>query len=230
MIRNVESVKFNIVNRNNTHNGLKNDIDKCWEEFHKNNPNSFNGDVLSAFDIDDDNCVINMEWIKFADVVYGKNGGNLKTRSLFSGGYIITNDNYIGIVLDYKNILNLIGGMASKDDFFNGEYRSELCLIRETKEELGIDIKDDKFSFNLKYLKYPKDDEDMKFYYTVGLLYEIKTSYSREEIENLFKTQKHDHEINSLIFFKPSEYNVLKNYQKRDYLFELFELISKDYE
>ena len=122
-----------------------------WNDFSKNTPEVFNGDVISVFDIRNLNGYYNItiNIIKYCDVIYSKMVGNIKTRALFSGGYILTNDNYIGFVIDKNNIVNLVGGMTSTEDFINDKYDSNLCMTREFKEEIGLDINSDKFDYSI---------------------------------------------------------------------------------
>ena len=42
-----------------------------------------------------------------------------------------------------------------KSFIINNKYESDLCLTREFKEEIGLDINSDKFNYNIKYIKYP---------------------------------------------------------------------------
>lgn len=198
-----------------------------WNDFSKNTPEVFNGDVISVFDIRNLNGYYNItiNIIKYCDVIYSKMVGNIKTRALFSGGYILTNDNYIGFVIDKNNIVNLVGGMTSTEDFINDKYDSNLCMTREFKEEIGLDINSDKFDYSIVYIKYPKDSEDAMSYYPVGLIYEIKTDYSKDESNDLFNNLKHDNEINSILFLKFDEHSNLGKYLKKDYIDELYNLI-----
>ena len=231
MIRKVKNINFLLNSTNDIYKNFKTEIEECWKDFCQSNSHVFNGDVLSVLNIEElnQNFTIDVGWIKFCDVIYGKLVGNIKTRTLFLGGYLLTNDNYICLAQDQNNIINLIGGMASVEDFVNNEYKPELCLIRECKEEIGLDITNNNFNYNLRYLKYPVDTETSKSHYPVGLIYEIKTKYSKQEINNFFVNGEHDNEIESLIFFKPSEYHLLNEFQKKDYIDNLCELISEDY-
>ena len=153
--------------------------------------------------------------------------GNIKTRSLFSGGYILTNDNYICFVIDKNSIMNLVGGMASIEDFIKDKYNPNLCIAREFKEEIGLDINSDKFIYSIKYIKYPNDIEDIKFHYSVGLIYEIRADYSKDELDYLFNHSKHDNEIKSIFYLKLNECANLNEYIKKDYIDELYSLIIK---
>ena len=231
MIKIIKNVNF-ILNKNNSNNNYiyKKEIERFWNDYSKNKPEMFNGDVVSVSEIKevDGNYNITIDIIKFCNIAYTKMVGNIKTRSLFSGGYIVTSDNYIGFAINKDNMINLVGGMASIEDFINDKYDSDSCIKREFIEEMGIDINDDKFSFQLKYIKYPEGEEDKKFHYPVGLIYEIKSGYSKSELDNLFKSLKHDNEISSILFFKLDEHFNIDNYSKKDYIDELYKIIVKE--
>ena len=102
------------------------------------------------------------------------------------------------------------------------------AIKREVKEEIGLDITDDRFVFNIKYLKCPNEKEDEKAYYPVGLIYEIKTDYTKQELNDLFSVMEHDSELKFLIFLKKNEHSKLDGYAKKDYIDSLYNLIEID--
>lgn len=229
MLKNIKKIDFMLNENNNEFDLYEEDISKYWNDFSKDKPEMFNGDVVSVSDIRELNgkYKLTLECINFNDVVYSKMVGKIKTRALFSGGYILTSDNYIGFVIDRRNIVNLVGGMASIEDFVDDKYDPNLCMVREFKEELGLDIDSDKFDYVIKYIKCPSDSENMQSYYPIGLIYEIKTDYSKEELSSLFNDSKHDNEINSILFLSFDDSDKLKQYTKNAYIDELYRLILK---
>jgi hypothetical protein len=88
---------------------------------------------------------------------------------------------------------------------------------------MGIDITDDHFSYELKYLKITSGDEN---YFPTGLIYEVKTDYTKSEIEELFKTNAHDNELQAIKFLRPDDSEVLAG-SRRKYIFELFDMMRK---
>ena len=230
MLKNIKKFNFILSQNNNEYDSYKEDIVKYWNDFSKDKTEIFNGDVVSVQDINEtnDDYKLTLNIIKFSDVVYSKMVGKIKTRALFSGGYILTSDNYIGFVIDRRNTLNLVGGMASTEDFINNKYNPNLCMFREFKEELGIDIECDKFNSVIKYIKYPAGSENTQSHYPTGLIYEIKTNYTKEELSSLFNTSKHDNEINSILFLNYDDCDKLSQYTKKDYIDELYRLIIKE--
>ena len=163
--------------------------------------------------------------------MYYKNQKDGDIRSLFSGAYILTKDKYAVCVInhyyDYKNelefeTLNLVGGMSDAKDIVGGNYSSEQCLKREIKEELGFDIESDNWNVKLKYLKYPSENEN-PLGYPIGTIYEIKTSYTKEQIDRMFKKSLHDREVKELVFFSKDNYEDISKYEhKKKYMPELF--------
>ena len=57
-------------------------------------------------------------------------------------------------------------------------------------------------------------------------IFEVKTEYTKDEIEEQFKTNTHDNETSRLIFFNKDNYKDIYNYkQKKQYIPELWERI-----
>ena len=160
-------------------------------------------------------------------MVYANKTKEIIVRSLFSAGYIRTADDYVCIILNNRNKLNSIGGMAANQDIINNSFDYEGCIVREIKEELGIDISNDsKFEMNLRFLKYPNKDELLEAFYPVGTLYEIKTLYTRDKLIDILNNNKHDKEIKELKFYNKSNFNELYSYDNKvEYLDELFRIL-----
>lgn len=204
-------------------------IKEVWNDFIKDKDSNdyYDGDIYCVTDINQKNLSINISKTKFSSLIYAKKTNNLIIRSLFSAGYIKTIDNYICIILNKRNKLNAIGGMADNKDIKNNQFDSEECLIREVKEELGINlINNNHFEVILKYIKYPSVGELNESYYPVGTLYEIKTKYTKDELIDLYLNTKHDSEVKELKFYDKYNYNEVYSYNnKADYLDELFKLL-----
>lgn len=204
-------------------------IKEVWNNFIKDkNPNDYyDGDIYCVTNISLENLSMNVSKTKFSSLIYAKKTNNLIIRSLFSAGYIRTIDNYICIILNKRNILNTIGGMADNIDFKDNQFDCEGCLIREVEEELGINLMNNNdFEVILKYLKYPSEVELNESYYPVGTLYEIKTKYTKEELIDLYLKTKHDSEVKDLKFYDKCNYKEVYSYDnKEEYLDELFKLL-----
>lgn len=206
-------------------------IKTLWDDFIKDkNPNDFfDGDIYCVSDIDDDIPLITFYKTKYSSLIYAKQTSDLIVRSLFSAGYVKTSDDYICIILNNRNILNTIGGMASNEDIIDNTFDYCGCFIREFKEELGIDLNNnDQFTINLKYLKYPGQAEINNSFYPVGTLFEVNTKYTSNELLEIFNNSKHESEVKVLKFYNQSTYNEIYDLDNKiDYLDELFDLIFK---
>lgn len=229
MLKKINKVKFVLNKNNDLYKEYKSDIEIFWNEFSKTHPDAFNDDVLTVLNIEEEsmNYIINLGIAKFSDIVYGKLKGQIKTRTLFSGGYLLTNDDYICFTLDKNDVLNLIGGMASLEDFSDNYNNAYKCLVREFKEEMGLDILKDDFQYVLKYIKCPDVNEENANHYPIGTIYEIITKYSKNDILKIFKSNGHDQEIKELLFFKLEDLEKTNNYNKKDYITDLVELIKQ---
>lgn len=206
-------------------------IDTNWNEFIKDkNPNDFfNGDVYLVKSINKRGSNYNLEIVmsKYSDLIYAKQTGKLKVRSLFVASYLVTSDGLICVIKNKHNRINTIGGIADKCDFINGQFIPSRCLIREWKEEMGVDLILNSLFYGLtaKYLKIPDEQEEVIALYPVGILYEIKTVLSSSELVTYFNNKKDvtDGEICDLLFFSKETYSMIKHQQNAEsYIYEMF--------
>ena len=210
---------------------IKCNIKTLWNNFirDKNPDDFFDGDIYCVTQVDGKISSITISKTKYSSLIYAKQTNNLIVRSLFSAGYIRTSDNYICIILNNRDKLNTIGGMASNEDIIDNRFDYSECFIREFKEELGIDLKNNKkFTVNLKYLKYPNYDEMNDAFYPVGTLFEVNTKYTSKELLNIFNINDHEKEVKELKFYNHNNFIEIYNYDnKTEYLEELFDLLFK---
>ena len=207
----------------------KKEIEKEWIKFSKDkNPKDFfDGDIYCVTDIDESIPLISISKTKYSYLIYAQKTNKLVIRSLFSAGYIRTSDNYVCIILNNRNRLNTIGGMANNRDIKDDKFDYDGCLIREFKEELGIELNSNlNFKIKLEYLKYPQGNDLDDSFYPVGTLYEIKTKYTKDELIDIFNNSKHDCEVKNLKFYNQDNYNEIYSYDKKaEYLDELFNVL-----
>lgn len=207
----------------------KKEIEKEWIKFSKDkNPKDFfDGDIYCVTDIDESVPLISISKTKYSYLIYAQKTNKLVIRSLFSAGYIRTSDNYVCIILNNRNRLNTIGGMADNRDIKDDKFDYDGCLIREFKEELGIELDSNlNFKIKLEYLKYPQGKDLDDSFYPVGTLYEIKTKYTKDELIYIFNNSKHDCEVKNLKFYNQDNYNEIYSYDKKEeYLDELFNVL-----
>ena len=203
-------------------------VKEVWNEFIKGKKacEFYDGDIYCVTKIDDFVPLIDVSKTKYSCLIYAKETNNLTIRSFFSAGYIKTIDNYICIILNNRDSLNAIGGIADSRDIINNKLDYYSCFIREFKEELGIDIRDNaNFEMMLKYLKYPSGKELEDAFYPVGTIYEIKTKYTKDELITIFNNSLHEDEVKELKFYNVDNYKEIYLCNKIDYLGELFDII-----
>ena len=236
MIKERNTVKLIYKGEEETDEITKNKIQEYWQKMLKEKEFLHENQILivSSLANNKNDYTIELKKSTFSKFMYSKENKAGDMRALFSGAYILTADHYIVCVLNhyYENevefeTLNLVGGMADVADIIEGEYSCEKCLIREVKEELGFDLEDANWNIQLKYLKYPSKNENSSCY-PIGTLYEIKTSYTKEQLEKMFIESTHDNEVKELLFFSKENYKKIYEYEhKKQYIPELFEMVFK---
>ena len=224
MITETGQINFTEVKLEDPFKSQRRDIEDFWKTYHTNNPDSYSEKVLNVFGLvkEDNNYTLSIGWINFYESLYSKLTERIKTRTLFCAGFMITSDGYYCLAVDNNDHINLIGGVSSLKDVKDGWFIPDHCLIRECEEEIGVDIYQDGFDYSLKYIKIPKEDE---IYSPIGLIYEIKTDQTKNELETVFLNTPHDNEIKSLKFFDSNEKDLFGKNKRRPYINELFELI-----
>lgn len=234
MIEKVNSVKFIYKGKVEIDNVIQNKIQLYWKNIQKEKNFLHEAKILvvSNFVRNMNDYTIELKETTFSNYMYSKDKKDGDIRAMFSGAYILTKDKFVVCVLNhyYENelefeTLNLVGGMSDAKDIVDGIYSSEKCLKREIKEEVGFDIENNNWNIQLKYLKYPSEKEN-PVGYPIGTLYEIKTSYTKEQIEKMFKKASHDNEVKELVFFSKNNYKRIYEFEhKKQYMNELFEMI-----
>lgn len=237
MIKEINSIKFTYKGIQEIDEKLKEKINNNWKELLNKSELFHESDILIVTNLKnkENDFEIEIKESKFSHYMYAKITEEINIQTLFSGAYILTSDGYVvcnvsKYYIDNKleEVINLVGGMSDEKDIENNEYSCERNLKREFKEELGINIEDPKFTIKLKYLKYPSGTED-KTAYPIGTIFEVKTEYTKDEIEEQFKTNTHDNETSRLIFFNKDNYKGIYNYkQKKQYIPELWEKIFRE--
>lgn len=236
MIKEINEIKFIYNGKFEFDNDTKSKVVDYWNKLQQETELLREGNILIV-----DNLITNgndfeveLKETTFSNFMYAKENKVGDLRVMFSGAYILTADEYVACVLNnyYENelkfeTLNLVGGMADADDIVNGEYSSQKCLKREFKEELGFDLEDDDWKIQLKYLKFPSESEN-PVSYPIGTIYEIRTTYTKEQIQKMFEKQLHDKEVKSLVFFSKDNYEDISKYEhKKKYMSELWRCIFK---
>lgn len=227
----INKIKFLYKGKIELDDDTRNKVIDFWNNLQQDTELLKEGNILVVNNLirDENDFEIELKETTFSNFMYFKENKNGDLRAMFSGAYIVTNDGYIVCVLNnyYENelefeILNLVGGMADGNDIIDGKYSSSKCLQREFKEELGFNINSHKWKIQLKYLKCPSENEN-PVGYPIGTIYEIKTEYTKEQIQEMFEKKLHDKEVKKLIFFSKDNYkDILKYEHKKQYMIELF--------
>lgn len=224
MIKELSKVTFTETDRDDPFRAYRKEIEEFWAYCCRENPDAYSEEILNVFDVrgKDKEFILDTGKIDFYEGFFSKHTGKIKASPLFSGGYLKTRDGYFCLALDKDRNINLIGGLASLTDYKDGIYDPDICLAREFLEETGCDIREGSFSYSIKYIKVPDEDEA---YSPTGLIYEVKTSYGNDEIYKIFRESRHDSELSSLIFFLPDEEEIFRKNNRRPYINSLFDLL-----
>lgn len=198
--------KFNYKDSNKLiiSNEIKEKVDNYFKEFIKDRDGYWDGDIFIVTNLDLNNGIIEIGKTKYSSLVYAKKNKDLEIKPLFATILLSTLDNKYLIIKNNHNSINLIGGMADKEDFINNEFCPDLCIRREVLEEIGIDLNDTNqvLYYDMKYLKIPTNNEN---YYTIGVLYTGKLNYTSDEFRKYVKCNKFDGEIKEYYFFTKEE-------------------------
>lgn len=183
---------------------IKEKVDNYFKEYIKTCDEYWDGDIFIVTNLDLNNGIIEIGKTKYSSLVYAKKNKDLEIKPLFATILLSTLDNKYLIIKNNHNSINLIGGMADKEDFINNQFCPDLCIRREVLEEIGIDLNDTNqvLYYDMKYLKIPTNDEN---YYTVGVFYTGTLNYTSDEFRNYVKNNKFDGEIKECYFYSREE-------------------------
>lgn len=188
-------------------NELKLKVEENWKAFVKEKEGYWDGELLSVTNLDLHNNTIEVGKAKFSYLIYSKTNSDLDVRSLFVSILFKTLDNKFVIIKNNHEKINIIGGIVEEEDLKGTEFNSDICLSRELKEELGLDLnnKNHVLSYRMKYLKRPNPGRNYGLVY-IGTL----NFYSQELIEYYNdKKEKLDNEIIELKLLSKDELDEL---------------------
>ena len=172
-LRNPLNLKFD--------NITKEQIQKNWLEYQKENPKDFNGEIYVANQIHINNNIIEIEIARchYADLKYAKKTQKISLSSLFVAILIKTIDNYYLMIKNFHDTVNLLGGTVSDLDLEKNTLNPLKTLERELKEELGLST-NDLLEYNQLFLKIPDGKTKTE---STGIIYIGKINYTKEELE-----------------------------------------------
>ena len=212
-----------------------------WNEIILENPTLWNGDIacVKSVKIEDNNIEILCQKSKYSHYLYQERVGLSKEyecRNISAGSLLETSDDYFVVCeLDmntsYPTVLQVPGGNIDKKDINDRHIDCLKTLIRETKEEVNIDLNDKKKVKEYRLNGFYYADEGIQP--GVQIFAKAKLNMNREELEQHFKqyykylkSNNGEIEIRKLHFLKKSicieELEKLSN-PKRSYLKGLLE-------
>lgn len=204
-------------------------VQKSWNSFIKGKNGFWDGELISVTNFDLDNNTIEIGKTKFSCLIYSKNNNDLDVRSLFVSVLFKTTDDKYVVVKNNHGRINIIGGIIEESDIEYEAFNPEVCLKRELREEMNLDLYNPKHikMYKMKYLKIPNPGRNYGIVY-IGIL-----NFSSYELINYYNNQKEkiDNEIIELKLLSKEEIITL-NLDNEDisYLKELinFECNTKE--
>ena len=222
-------------------NEIQKKIDLEWERIIEDNPTLWDGNISCVYDVKI-NCnhieVMCMK-SKYSHYLYQERIGlpkEYECRNISAGSLLETSDGYFILCeLDsntsYPTVLQIPGGNIDKKDINNGEIDCLKTIIRETKEEVNIDLNDKSFVKEYKINGFYNADDGIQPGTQVFAI--VKLNMNKAEMENHFKNyyewllnNKGELEIKKLHFLHKNncleEFENLNN-PKRAYIRPLLE-------
>lgn len=206
---------------------IKEEIDRKWDEIIKENPSLWNGNVacVSEIKIDENNIEVICKKSTYAHYLYQERVGlpkEYECRNISAGSLLETSDGYFVLCeLDdntsFPRVLQIPGGNIDKKDIENNEINCLKTIIRETKEEVNIDLDDTNIvkEYKINGL-YNADDEKQPGLQVFAI---VKLNMNKAEMENHFKNyyewllnNKGELEIKKLHFLHKN--NCLEEFEK----------------
>ena len=246
MIKNIEDFNLSAVIKDEKiklPEDLNKKINIFWEDAIKKTPSLWNGELLcvNEFVEDEKNKKIDIICRKsnYAHYLYNERIGieqKYSCSSLIAGCIFETSDGYyvvgaLGKDTSYPGCLQVSGGSADNDDIFGERIDVLSTIVRESKEEINIDLNDKKLvdSWKIKYIDMP--EEELKPH-TYIIFAKAKLKMTKDEMDKYYKDYLDFLEKNNLeiefekLYFisknKITEYlNKLEN-PKRGYLEKVF--------
>ena len=221
---------------------LKEKINENFENIKKTGANIWNGEVycISEYNMRDDKIEIICKKSNYAHYLYGEKIGcpkEYECRNLSAGCLLETIDGYyvVGELDDntsYPTVLQVTGGNIDKKDIIGEKIDIEQTIMRETMEELNIDLNDvNNVLYNkMSYLYVSEENEQPG----ILLFSKAKSKMTAEELKKYFQNYYNYLKDNNLeIEFKRLHFlkkeNVIEeleglNNPKRNYILPLLQL------
>ena len=200
---------------------LRDKVQVFWNDFIQGKDGYWDGDLLSVTNYSEEDHTIEVGKAKFSWLIYAKSHPGIDAHSLFVAILFQTLDGYYVITKNNHQQLNMLGGIVEDEDIVTGTFHPDICLRRELKEELQLDLyaKEHVLTYQMKYLKVPESKGNY------GVLYTGVLNFTKEEFKNYFIQGKKnfDHEITDIFLLTKEEVNKLKLNEDISYLYKLVE-------
>lgn len=218
---------------------IQNKIDEKWSEIVKESPTLWNGDIACVEDIkiEDNYITLSCRKTTYSHYLYQEKIGlpkEYECRVLTAGVLFETNDNYfvLGEVdksMPNPTMIQMPGGNIDKSDIKDEQIDCLKTIIREIKEEVNIDLNDEKLVKKCALNGFYNADEG--FQPEVEVFAKAKLKIDKDDLEKHFNNyyesllkDNHYVEIKKLHFLHKNncidELEKFKN-PKRPYLEQL---------
>lgn len=225
MIKNIEDFNLSAVIKDEKiklPEDLNKKINIFWEDAIKKTPSLWNGELLcvNEFVEDEKNKKIDIICRKsnYAHYLYNERIGieqKYSCSSLIAGCIFETSDGYyvvgaLGKDTSYPGCLQVSGGSADNDDIFGERIDVLSTIVRESKEEINIDLNDKKLvdSWKIKYIDMP--EEELKPH-TYIIFAKAKLKMTKDEMDKYYKDYLDFLEKNNLEIEFEKLYFISKN-------------------
>ena len=167
----------------------------------------WNFNLLAVTNYDSVNNVIEVGRAKYSWLIYSSNNNDLDINSLFVSILLRTIDGYYVIIKNNHDKFNIIGGMVEETDLGSDKFNPDVCLRRELKEELNLDLdnKNHISYYEVKYFKEPKPGNNY------GIVYRGVLNFNKSDFISYFEKckSKFDGEISELLLLNKNEVKLL---------------------
>ena len=171
-------------------------IDLEWAKMVEDNPNLWDGDICCVYDIKVNSSTIEVlsKKTKYSHYLYQERKGlpkEYECRNISAGSLLETSDGYFAICeLDsntsFPTVLQIPGGNVDNKDIDNGEIDYLKVIIRETKEEVNIDLNDKSLVKEYKINGFYNADEGIQPGTQIFAI--VKLNMNKEEMEKYFES------------------------------------------
>jgi len=245
MIKNIEglTIKINAINEQfELPEKIKRKIEEFWNQCKLENPNLWNGELMCVgeYKREGEEIIITCKKSNYAHYLYDERiclPKEYGCSSLSGLALLETSDNYyiLGELANntsFPHCIQTTGGSVDNEDITQGKIDILNTIIRECKEELNINLQDQKQveHYEIKYVSVPDEEIHTYIVFEKGKL-NMTRKQMEEHYEQYLKYLKENNlevEFEKIHFIKTvEELETFKN-PKRNYLKSLIQMDSKE--